>query len=209
MSVHYYNRKYDSYICIAKLNTIGTNILFLSASSLTEEGTADFDGIVKQFVEINGDFAPDDSDILNGRYGKSKTFSGKGYQITLTEQFSEQKSEMGFDGYYTAHYGAVMIKVEPFTVKAGLADETLTEYMENVIRNNASDAQPEERDGLIFYRYRRNGMCGWNFAFKGDTAFYLVQFLCKEADESELTYLFFAFARSMTIMDQSGNAVNG
>ena len=203
VSVHYYNRNYDSYICIAKLNTIGTNILFLSASSLTKDGTADFDSIVKQFVKINGDFAPSDNDILNGKYGISKVFSGDGYQITLTEQFSEQKSEMGFNGYYTSYFGAVMIKIEPFTLKAGLADKTLTEYIQDVIRNNNSDAQPEERDGLIFYRYRRSGMCGWNFAFKGDTAFYLVQFMCREADESELTDLFFAFAKSMTINQSS------
>lgn len=203
VSVHYYNRNYDSYICIAKLNTIGTNILFLSASSLTKDGTADFDSIVKRFVKMNGDFAPSDNDILNGKYGKSKVFAGDGYQITLTEQFSEQKSEMGFSGYYTAYFGAVMIRIEPFTLEAGFADKTLTEYMENVIRNNNSDAQPEERNGLIFYRYRRDGMCGWNFAFKGDTAFYLVQFMCREADESELTDLFFAFAKSMKINQSS------
>jgi hypothetical protein len=208
VSVHYYNRNYDSYICIAKLNTIGTNILFLSASSLTKDGTADFDSIVKQFVKINGDFAPSDNDILNGKYGISKVFSGDGYQITLTEQFSEQKSEKGFDGYYTSYFGAVMIKIEPFTLKAGLADKTLTEYIQDVIRNNSLDAQPEERDGLIFYRYRRSGMCGWNFAFKGDTAFYLVQFMCREADESELTDLFFAFAKSMKMI-KSDNASNG
>jgi hypothetical protein len=209
VSVHYYNRNYDSYICIAKLNTIGTNILFLSASSLTKDGTADFDSIVKRFVKMNGDFAPNNSDILNGKYGKSKVFAGDGYQITLTEQFSEQESEKGFDGYYTSYYGAVMIRIEPFTLEAGFADKTLTEYIQAVIRNNSSDAQPEERDGLIFYRYRRDGMCGWNFAFKGDTAFYLVQFMCREADESELKDLFFAFAKSMKIMDQSRNAVNG
>ena len=203
VSVHYYNRNYNSYICIAKLNTIGTNILFLSASSLTKDGTADFDSIVKRFVEMNGDSAPSDNDILNGKYGKSKVFAGDGYQITLTEQFSEQKSEKGFDGYYTSYFGAVMIKIEPFTLKAGLADKTLTEYIQDVIRNNSSDAQPEERDGLIYYRYQRDGRCGWNFAFKGDTAFYLVQFMCREADESELTDLFFAFAKSMTINQSS------
>ena len=206
VSVHYYNRNYGSYICIAKLNTIGTNILFLSASSLTKDGTADFDSIVKQFVKINGDFAPSDNDILNGKYGISKVFSGDGYQITLTEQFSEQKSEMGFDGYYTSYFGAVMIKIEPFTLKAGLADKTLTEYIQDVIRNNSSDAQPEERDGLIFYRYRRSGMCGWNYAMKGEDAFYLVQFMCREADESELTDLFFAFAKSMKINQSSEKA---
>jgi hypothetical protein len=190
------------------VNTIGTNTLFIAASSMTKAGTADFDSIVKQFVKMNGGFASSDNGILNGKYGKSKVFAGDGYQITLTEQFSEQKSEMGFNGYYTSYFGAVMIKIEPFTLKAGLADKTLTEYIQDVIRNNNSDAQPEERDGLIFYRYRRSGMCGWNFAIKGEDAFYLVQFMCREADESELADLFFAFAKSMTLV-KSDNASNG
>ena len=99
-----------------------------------------------------------------------------------------------------------MIKIEPFTLNTRFADETPKEYLQDVIRNNNSDAQPEERDGLIFYRYRRDGMCGWNFAFKGDTAFYLVQFMCREADESELTDLFFAFAKSMTINQSNEKA---
>ena len=203
VSMHYYNRNYDSYICIAKLNTIGTNTLFLAASSMTKTGTADFDGIVKEFLAKNGDFAPSETGILNGKYGKSKVFAGDGYQITLTEQFSEQKSEMGFDGYYTSYFGAVMLKIEPFTLKDGLENETVTEYIANVIKNNRTDAKPEEKDGLVFYRYQREGMCGWNFAFKGDTAFYLVQFMCREADESELTDLFFAFAKSMKINQSS------
>ena len=75
------------------------------------------------------------------------------------------------------------------TIAEQLKDKTLTEYIQDVIRNNNSDAQPEERDGLIFYRYRRSGMCGWNYAMKGEDAFYLVQFMCREVDESELTDL--------------------
>lgn len=200
-SVHYYNRNYDSYICIAKLNTIGTNTLFLAASSMTKEGTADFDSIVKQFVTINGDFASSDTDILNGKYGKSKVFTGDGYQITLTEQFTEQKSEMGFDGYYTSYFGAVIIKIEPFTLKKGLEDETVEEYVTGVIKNNQTDAQPEERDELLFYRYKRDGMCGWNYAFKGDKAFYLVQFLCRDVDASEFEDLFFTIAKMMKVDD--------
>ena len=199
VSVHYYNRNYASYICIAKLNTIGTNTLFLAASSMTKEGTADFDNIVKRFLAINGDFAPSDTGILNGKYGKSKVFAGDGYQITLTEQFSEQKSEMGFDGYYTSYFSAVMIKIEPFTLKKGLADETVMEYIEGVINNNKTDAKPEEKDGLVFYRYQREGMCGWNFAFKGEKAFCLVQFLCREADASELEELFFSIAGTVKL----------
>jgi hypothetical protein len=199
VSEHYYNRNYDSYICIAKLNTIGTNTLFLAASSMTKTGTADFDGIAKEFLAKNGDFAPSETGILNGKYGKSKVFAGDGYQITLTEQFSEQKSEMGFDGYYTSYFGAVMIKIEPFTLKDGLENETVTEYIANVIKNNRTDAKPEEKDGLVFYRYQREGMCGWNFAFKGEKAFYLVQFLCREADESELEELFFSIAKTIKV----------
>ena len=199
VSMHYYNRNNDSYICIAKLNTIGTNTLFLAASSMTKTGTADFDGIAKEFLAKNGDFAPSETGILNGKYGKSKVFAGDGYQITLTEQFSEQKSEMGFDGYYTAYFGAVMIKIEPFTLKDGLENETVTEYIANVIKNNRTDAKPEEKDGLVFYRYQREGMCGWNFAFKGEKAFYLVQFLCREADASELEELFFSIAKTIKV----------
>ena len=199
VSVHYYNRNYDSYICIAKLNTIGTNTLFLAASSMTKAGTADFDGIAKQFVTVNGDFASSDTGILNEKYGKSKVFTGDGYQITLTEQFSEQKSEMGFDGYYTSYFGAVMIKIEPFTLKAGLENETVAEYIAGVIKNNKTDAKPEEKDGLAFYRYTREGMCGWNFAFKGEKAFYLVQFLCREADAAEMEELFFSIAKTMRV----------
>lgn len=199
VSVHYYNRNYDSYICIAKLNTIGTNILFLSASSLTKDGTEDFDSIAKRFVELNGNFAPSDTGILNGKYGKSKVFTGDGYQITLTEQFSEQKSEVGFDGYYTAYFAAVMIKIEPFTLKRSLEDETVEEYIANVIRNNQTDAKPEEKDGFVFYQYKRDGMCGWNFAFKGEKAFYLVQFLCREADASEMEELFFSVAGTIKV----------
>ena len=199
VSVHYYNRNYDSYICIAKLNTIGTNTLFLAASSITKAGTADFDGIAKEFLAMNGDFAPNDTGILNGKYGKSKVFAGDGYQITLTEQFSEQKSEMGFDGYYTAYFGAVMLKIEPFTLKKGWENETVAEYIAGVIKNNRTDAKPEEKDGLVFYRYQRDGMCGWNFAFKGEKAFYLVQFLCREADASELEELFFSIAKTIKV----------
>lgn len=198
-SVHYYNRNYNSYICIAKLNTIATNTLFLAASSMTKEGTADFDSIVMQFVTVNGDFASSDTGFLNGKYGKSKVFTGDGYQITLTEQFTEQKSEMGFDGYYTSYFGGVMIIVEPFTLEKGLADETVEEYVANVIKNNRTDAQPEERDELVFYRYKRDGLCGWNFAFKGDKAFYLVQFLCRDVDASELEELFFTLAKMMKV----------
>lgn len=199
VSVHYYNRVYDSYICIAKLHTIGTNTLFLAASSMTKAGTADFDGIAKEFLAMNGDFKSNDTGILNGKYGKSKVFTGDRYQITLTEQFTEQKSEMGFDGYYTSYFGAVMIKIEPFTLEKGLENETVADYIGDVIQNNRTDARPEERDGLVFYRYKRESMCGWNFVFKGEKAFYLVQFLCREADESELEELFFSIAKTIKV----------
>jgi hypothetical protein len=92
-----------------------------------------------------------------------------------------------------------MIKIEPFTLKDGLENETVTEYIANVIKNNRTDAKPEEKDGLVFYRYQREGMCGWNFAFKGEKAFYLVQFLCREADESELEELFFSIAKTIKV----------
>ena len=141
----------------------------------------------------------EDADTEQESSINDRVFYGDGYQITLTDQFSEQQSEEGFDGYYTSSFGGVMIMIEPFTMDATLAAKSTEDYIRDVIKNNQTDAEPEAQDGLLFYRYRRTGLCGWNFAFKGSDAFYLVQFICRESDESTLSDLFFTFAKSMKV----------
>ena len=187
--------------------TIDGNTLTLGEETMTfaiegEQLILESQGL-RMILEREPD-GPEPYDDLNpvagtGSFGNSKVFTGDGYQITLTDRIAETKSELGFDGYYTSDFGAVMIKIEPFTLEEGLAEKTIGEYVDAVIRNNQVDTQAEERDGFVFYRYRRDGLCGWNYAFKGTDAFYLVQFLCLETDESALTDVYFDFARSMTV----------
>lgn len=138
--------------------------------------------------------APDEDSM-----GESKTFSGDGYSVTLTDQFVEKDSQMGFDGYYVSEYCGVMVLVEPFSLEEGLEDESIAEYIQNVIHNNGQDAAPEEKDGLTYYKYYRGGNVGWNFAYKGSDAFYLVQFICVEAHESKLSNAVFTFAESVAV----------
>ena len=131
--------------------------------------------------------------------GEEKVFTCEGLTITLTDQFQEQKSQMGFDGYYASAFSGVMVKAEPFSLEEGLENETLAEYIGNVIENNGEDAAPEEKEGLVFYRYNNGGNAGWNYAFKGTDAFYLVQFICREDHASELEDFFFNAAKSIAV----------
>ena len=135
----------------------------------------------------------------NSYSGESKEFTGDGWKITLTDRFTEAESEMGFDGYYTSPYCGVMILKEPFSLQKGLEDQTLEEYIVCVMENNNQAGHGLEMDGLIYYRYTRDGRSGWNYAFKGSEAFYLVQFICRDEDTEQLEDLIFFFAKSVTV----------
>ncbi len=139
----------------------------------------------------------------DGSLGKSKTFTGDGFTITLTDLFREQTSEMGFDAYYNSPFCGVMVLKEPFSLQEGMEEETLTEYVESVIKNNGNDAQPQEKDGLVFYRYSNPDpeydMSGYSYSFKGSDAFYIVQFVFLTSDGENLADTIHAFAKSVTV----------
>lgn len=131
--------------------------------------------------------------------GEDKVFYGDGYTITLTDDFAEKQSHQGFDGYYVSTFCGVMVKKEPFSLAERLKDESLADYMKNVIRNNNENTEPVEEVGLVYYRYYNGGNAGWNFGFKGSDAFYLVQFICREDHETALKNFIFSFAKSVKV----------
>ena len=139
----------------------------------------------------------------DGSLGKSKTFTGDGFTITLTDLFREQMSEYGFDAYYNSPFCGVIVLKEPFTLKEGMEDETLLEYVENVIKNNGHDTQPQEKDGLVYYRYSNPDpeydFQGCSFSYKGSDAFYIFQFIYLETDAEELEDTIFSYAKSVTV----------
>ena len=139
----------------------------------------------------------------DGSLGKSKTFTGDGFTITLTDLFREQESETGFDAYYNSPFCGVMVLKEPFSLEEGLKDKTLTEYVESVIKNNGHDTQPQEKDGLVYYRYSNPipdyDMSGYSYSYKGSDAFYIFQFMCLTSDADDLADTIHTFAKSVTV----------
>ncbi len=135
----------------------------------------------------------------NESVGEPKIFEKDGIKLTLTDEFRETESELGFDAYYVSNFGAVVILKEEFTLKEGLADYSLEEYIKGVIKNNGyTDIEPQSKDDLCYYvsaRETRN----YSFCFKGSDAFWIVQFLCRPSDAPILEDLIFLWADSVEV----------
>ena len=133
--------------------------------------------------------------------GDSKIFTGDGYSITLTDMFTEKKSQVGFDGYYVSEFCGVMVQIVTPSKAAEYNIENLKDLLTETIEDNGGDPGREvtEDGGLTYYRYSRNGNAGWNFAFKGAENYYLVQFVCLETNASELENTICTFAKSVIV----------
>ena len=189
--MHTRNRR-RTRLSVSALSVAVALCLLLSGCLSTPSDTAPRSGldVVK---EINSD----------GSLGKSKIFSGDGFNITLTDLFREQNSEYGFDAYYNSPFCGIMVLKEQFSLQEGLEEETLTEYVKNVIKNNGHDTQMLEKDGLVYYRYSNPDpdydMSGYSYSFKGSDAFYIFQFVCLTSDADDLADTIHAFAKSVTV----------
>ncbi|MBE6948717.1 MAG: hypothetical protein E7456_02605 [Ruminococcaceae bacterium] len=135
--------------------------------------------------------------------GKPQEFSKDGITLTLTDEFIEKESERGFDAYYVAPYGAVMILKEEFALEEGLEDRTLDEYIKNVIENNGYDFDPISNHDLLYY-YHDETMMGqdtryYSFVYKGNDAFWIVQFSCFSKDLQEMEPQIMNWAKSVVV----------
>lgn len=133
--------------------------------------------------------------------GSKKVFSGNGYTIALTDAFTERKSQVGFDGYYTSPFCGVMVQIVTPQKAAERNITSIKRLLDQTIADNGSDRGSEvtEENGLTYYHYTRGTNAGWNFAFKGSENYYLVQFVCAESDSNALKDMIFGFARSVTV----------
>ena len=132
--------------------------------------------------------------------GEAKIFQKDGFQITLTDAFEEQKSQQGFDAYYVANFCGVCVLKEDFSLKEGLAEESIDEYIKGVIKNNKHiGVEPQTKDGLYFYEFSRDGRCIISYSYKGSDAFWIVQFICNQKDKDTLTDIFFLWAKSVKV----------
>lgn len=134
--------------------------------------------------------------------GAEKTFEKVGITLRLTDKFKEEKSEMGFDAYYTSDFCGVVVLKEAFALKEGLAEEPLEQYIQNVIQNNGhTNIEPWQRDGLWYYVNYNNSSyrCIYSYAYKGTDAFYVVQYIMNDVDEDTLKDTIHEWAKATAV----------
>ena len=140
----------------------------------------------------------------NNFVGESKTFEKVGLRLTLTDQFTEQKSERGFDAYYTSDFCGVVVLKEEFYMDKSMAEEDVEEYTRSVIENNGrAGIEPQNQDGLWFYTAESGASMLYSFSYKGQDAFYIVQFMCMSRDVHLYEDLIFQWAKAVEITDIS------
>ena len=136
----------------------------------------------------------------NDSIGEPKIFEKDGIKLTLTDNFMEKESELGFYAYYVSNFCGVVVLKEDFSLEEGLADRSLEEYVRSVIANNGhTGIEPQNKDGLWFYIRDSGGGRSYSYSFKGSDAFWIVQFLCMTSDAPTLEDLFYLWANSVEV----------
>ncbi|MGN0806978.1 MAG: hypothetical protein ACI4MN_00840 [Candidatus Coproplasma sp.] len=148
--------------------------------------------------------------ILGG-CASPKTFSKVGMNITLTSEFSEQ-TIVTQTAYYVSRDSVVTGLKEEFSLMAGFENYTIEQYTALVINNNALNSTVNTREGedYCWFTYTRE-VNGKDFFYlatthKASDAFWLIQFGCDVADESEYTEIFLGWADSVTFTTTENGA---
>lgn len=142
--------------------------------------------------------------VLSACTAAPKTFEAKGLSITLTEDF-ERNDDLNNeqDAVFMSNEALVTVLCESFNQLA--VDDSFTEadYAELVCLANDMNVEVKDKDGYTYFVYEST-VDGDDFKylaviFKGDDAFYMVQF-CTFADgfSSELDD-FWAYADTVEI----------
>ena len=131
---------------------------------------------------------------------EDKVFRGAGITITLTNEFVEKESELGFDAYFVSDYCGVVVLKEEFSLKTGMSELTVEEYIKNVIENNGHEnIEPQQKEDLWFYVNPNGSTQVYSYSYKGSEAFYIVQFICMTSDVPILEEMFFSWAQKIEV----------
>lgn len=130
-----------------------------------------------------------------------KTFTKSGMSITLTEEFAE-KEYVSYTSTYESTDIAVYTLKEEFTLFGGV-DYSLDAYTDLVISANGMSEQVQHKDGLTYFTYQQdvNGKSFQYYAFtyKGEDAYWLIQFACTQDNSSKLESDIFQYAKSVEV----------
>ena len=135
-----------------------------------------------------------------------KEFTSSGMTITLTDAFREITKErftVCFDSSEVAVFGTR----ENFSAQGGFADISLQEYATMVYNNNATKGPGDitEIDGLTTIEYQflneqeNVTYCYFLSMYRGESAFWLIQFACREADYEAYRPYFIEWAKTVDV----------
>ena len=137
----------------------------------------------------------------NETIGEAKTFEKDEFSIVLTDKFVEiEEGKEGFHTYFASEFCAVFFFKEEFTVQQGFAKMSLEEYCQNVADGiTEADITPQYTDGRWFCEMRADGNYSKMYFYKGNDAFWIVQFICDEANEDALKDTFYLWSEGVEI----------
>lgn len=135
-------------------------------------------------------------------FSMKKVFEKSGMEITLTSDFYE-KEHVSYTSVYESNKIAVFTLKEEFALLPGFSKYTVDEYADSVVEMNQIDATVEHEDDLTYFTFDEtvNGkdFVYFGFAYKGDDAFWLIQFACEQKNEKDLKDDIFKYAKSVTV----------
>ena len=136
-------------------------------------------------------------------------FYGDGFEITLTEEFWLNEDMEGFTACYDSRNVAVFVREEEFSLLDGFANKTLREYAELILENNGFNYEIKTNGDLMYFEYTYFDEASGesyhytNFVYKGDDAFWFLQFAFNEKSSDKYSEKVFEWAASV---DVGGNS---
>jgi len=140
--------------------------------------------------------------------GAEKQFSSEsGFSITLNEHFRETKAN-GYTACYESSFAVVLVVKEAFEMFGEIgASLNLDSYAQFVLQTNSSKSPSGviRENGVTYIEYKfyneEYKTTYWYFTtmFKGDDAFWIVQFSTTEASYRFLRDYFFDWAKTVEV----------
>lgn len=129
---------------------------------------------------------------------KPKTFTAAGMTIELTEDFTE-KDMLGFTAVYQSDDVLVFALKEEFDI---LGDGmNVDEYAQLVLDANKMDADIQHEGGHTYFTFEKTvsgkDMTYTAVLYKGEDAYWMIQFACLTSDYDKLNDTIFGYADSV------------
>lgn len=138
---------------------------------------------------------------------KDKNFTGRGFSITLTEDFQEKEIATATN-YYESMEAIVTALKEEFTLLEAIGidkDSTMEEYAELIAYNNKKDFEfkKNENSDYLYFTYDStvNGKDFYYYGVikKGSDSFWLINLACQKEKEKEFQPKFEKWASTIKV----------